>query len=85
MDISTLIDRLKNRVQGESFTPEEVDALIDWYVQHAVTDAERESWDEANAQANQAIVDKSTATMNQLLSLWDSTPMTPTLEVIAND
>lgn len=85
MDISTLIDRLKNRVQGESFTPDEVDALIDWYVQHAVTDAERESWDEANAQANQAIVDKSTATMNQLLSLWDSTPMTPTLEVIAND
>lgn len=85
MDISTLIDRLKNRVQGESFTPDEVDALIDWYVQHAVTDAERESWDEANAQANQAIVEKSTATMNQLLSLWDSTPMTPTLEVITND
>lgn len=84
MDISTLIDRLNNRVSGESFTPDEVDALIDWYVSHAVTDEQRESWDEANAQANQAIVDKSTATMNQLLSLWDNTPMTPTLEVIAN-
>ena len=85
MDISTLIDRLTNRAPGESFTPEEVDALIDWYVQHAVTDAQRESWDEANAQANQAIVDKSTATMNQLLSLWDGTPMTPTLEVVTYD
>lgn len=85
MDISTLIDRLTNRAPGESFTPDEVDALIDWYVQHAVTDAQRESWDEANAQANQAIVDKSTATMNQLLSLWDGTPMKPTLEVVTYD
>lgn len=85
MDISTLIDRLTHRAPGESFTPDEVDALIDWYVSHAVTDAQRESWDEANEQANAAIVAKSNATMNQLLSLWDPTPMTPTLEVISND
>ena len=83
----TDIDELNERLEDPTatFTSEEVQALIDWNVQNAlrsdyqtqrVQDALTQSAAEA-AHANEA--------MDQLLQLWDPSPMVPTLEVVTSE
>lgn len=83
----TDIDELNERLEDPTatFTSEEVQALIDWNVQNAlrsdyqtqrVLDALTQSAAES-AHAN--------AAMDQLLQLWDASPMVPTLEVVTSE
>ena len=65
------------------FTPDEVQTLIEWYVRKACTD-EYQTAKVASAMQQAVVVsDYARSAMDQLLSLWDPSPMAPTLQVVS--
>lgn len=83
----TDIDELNARLQDPTatFTSEEVQALIDWSVQNALrSDYQTQRVQDALTQSA-AEAAHANAAMDQLLQLWDPSPMVPTLEVVTNE
>lgn len=79
------IDNIRQRLQdpNETFTTEEVTALVTWEVQSATSSSyqlARIAYANAQTDATNAQVQQA---MQSLLALWDSSPMQPALEVIA--
>ena len=82
--IDELRERLDNPTEGETFTPDEVRQLMEWYADLQVNDA----YNKARIANTMSEAKRATAivqeTMERLASLYE-TPITPTLEVIAYD
>ena len=81
------IDELNERLEDPTatFTSEEAKALIDWKVQRALksdyqTQRVQDALNQSAAEAAHA-----NAAMDQLLQLWDASPMVPTLEVVTSE
>lgn len=79
--IDDLIKRLE--IADSSFTRDEATSLIDWYVTQATSDDICAMRKEVEQAALNAIVDANNETLQKLLSNWDTTPTTPTLQVIS--
>lgn len=83
IDIDELNERMKDPTA--TFTPDEVQALIDWNVNSALkSDYQTQRVQDALAQSA-AEAAYANAAMDQLLQLWDSSPMVPTLEVVTDE
>lgn len=83
IDIDELNERMKDPTA--TFTPDEVQALIDWNVNSALkSDYQTQRVQDALAQSA-AEAAHANAAMDQLLQLWDSSPMVPTLEVVTDE
>lgn len=83
IDIDELNERMKDPTA--TFTPDEVQALIDWNVNSALkSDYQTQRVQDALAQSA-AEAAYANAAMDQLLQLWDSSPMLPTLEVVTSE
>ena len=83
----TDIDELNERLEDPTatFTSEEVQALIDWNVQSALrSDYQTQRVQDALTQSA-AEAAHANAAMDQLLQLWDASPMVPELEVVPNE
>ena len=81
------IDELNERLEDPTatFTSEEAQALIDWKVQRALkSDYQTQRVQDALTQSA-AEAAHANAAMDQLLQLWDPSPMVPTLEVVTNE
>ena len=81
------IDELNERLEDPTatFTSEEAQALIDWKVQRALkSDYQTQRVQDALAQSA-AEAAHANAAMDQLVQLWDSSPMVPTLEVVTSE
>lgn len=83
IDIDELNERLKDPTA--TFTSEEAQALIDWKVQRALkSDYQTQRVQDALTQSA-AEAAHANAAMDQLLQLWDASPMVPTLEVVTSE
>lgn len=83
IDIDELNERMKDPTA--TFTPDEVQALIDWNVKSALkSDYQTQRVQDALAQSA-AEAAYANAAMDQLLQRWDSSPMVPTLEVVTDE
>ena len=82
-DIDTLNARMEDPT--ETFTQEEVQALIDWHVARATADEYNTTKLAAIMQAATATTAYANAAMDNLLALWDASPMVPDLQVITNE
>ena len=83
-NIDELRERLDNPTEGETFTPDEVRKLMEWYADSQVTNAyNRARIANTMTEAKRAtqIVQK---TMERLASLYE-TPVSPRLEVVKYD
>ena len=83
----TDIDELNERLEDPTatFTSEEVQALIDWNVQSALrSDYQTQRVQDALTQSA-AEEAHANAVMDQLLQLWDPSPMVPELEVMTSE
>lgn len=83
----TDIDELNGRLEDPTatFTSEEVQALIDWNVQNALnSDYQTQRVQDALTQSA-AEAAHANAAMDQLLQLWDASPMVPELEVVTSE
>lgn len=83
----TDIDELNERLEDPTatFTSEEVQALIDWNVQSALrSDYQTQRVQDALTQSA-AEEAHANAAMDQLLQLWDPSPMVPVLEVVTSE
>lgn len=81
------IDELNERLEDPTatFTSEEAQALIDWKVQRALkSDYQTQRVQDALTQSA-AEAAHANAAMDQLLQLWDQSPMVPTLEVVTSE
>ena len=80
----TDIDELNERMTdpNETFTPEEVQALIDWNVTRATNDEYQKTRLAAVMQGAAATTEFANASMSRLEALWDAATMVPELEVI---
>ena len=81
------IDELNERLEDPTatFTSEEAHALIDWNVQRALkSDYQTQRVQDALTQSA-AEAAHANAAMDQLLQLWDPSPMVPTLEVVTSE
>lgn len=81
------IDELNERLEDPTatFTSEEAQTLIDWKVQRALkSDYQTQRVQDALAQSA-AEAAHANAAMDQLLQLWDPSPMVPTLEVMTSE
>lgn len=79
--IDDLIKRLE--VEDSSFTRDETTSLIDWYVTQATNKDICAMRKAVEQDALNAIVDANNKTLQKLLASWDTTPTTPTLQVIS--
>lgn len=80
----TGIDELNERMTdpNETFTPEEVQALIDWNVNRATNDEYQKTRLAAVMQGAAATTEFANESMSRLEALWDASTMVPELEVI---
>lgn len=82
--IDELRERLDNPTEGETFTPDEVRQLMDWYADSQVNNA----YNQARIANTMTEAKKATQivqeTMDRLASLYE-TPVSPTLEVVTYD
>lgn len=80
----TDIDELNERMTdpNETFTPEEVQALIDWNVTRATNDEYQKTRIAAVMQGAAATTEFANESMSRLEALWDASTMVPELEVI---
>lgn len=80
----TDIDALNERMTdpNETFTPEEVQALIDWNVTRATNDEYQKTRLAAVMQGAAATTEFANESMSRLEALWDASTMVPELEVI---
>lgn len=82
--IDELRERLDNPQEGETFAPDEVRQLMEWYADSQVNDA----YNQARIANTMSEAKRATAivqeTMDRLASLYE-TPVSPTLEVITYD
>lgn len=80
----TDIDALNERMTdlNETFTPEEVQALIDWNVARATNDEYQKTRLAAVMQGAAATTEFANESMSRLEALWDASTMVPELEVI---
>ena len=83
-NIDELRNRLDNPTEGETFTPDEVRKLMEWYADSQVTNA----YNQARIANTMTEAKKATAivqaTMQKLESLYQ-TPVSPVLEVVKYD
>lgn len=79
--IDDLIKRLD--IADSSFTRDEVTSLIDWYVAQATNNDICAMRKAVEQDALNAIVAANNKTLQTLLANWDTTPTTPTLQVIS--
>lgn len=83
IDIDELNERLNDPTA--TFTSEEAQALIDWSVNRALkSDYQTQRVQDALTQSA-AETEYANAAMDQLLQLWDPSPMVPTLEVVTSE
>lgn len=82
-DIDGLIERLEDPT--ETFTAEETQALIDWYVERAHKDEYQAACIVDMQMHNSQVAAYANDAMDRLLAMWDPSPMTPTLEVIPGE
>lgn len=77
----TEIDALRTRLEDptETFTVAEVTALIEWAERHALTDAYQQARIATIMQESVAIRESTELAMQQLIAMWDATPVVPTL------
>lgn len=78
------IDELRQRLQDPdaTFTSAEVQELIDWTVSHELKNDYQTQRVASALQQSVLVSDYAKQAMDQMLALWDSSPMVPTLEVI---
>lgn len=83
----TDIDELNERMTdpNETFTPEEVQALIDWNVTRATNDEYQKTRLAAVMQGAAATTQFANESMSRLEALWDASTMVPELEVVTNE
>lgn len=81
----TDIDELNERMtdSNETFTPEEVQALIDWNVTRATNDEYQKTRLAAVMQGAAATTEFANESMSRLEALWDASTMVPELEVVS--
>lgn len=82
--IDELRERLDNPTEGDTFTPDEVRTLMDWYADSQVKDAYNQARianTMTEAKRTTQIVQE---TMDRLASLYE-TPVSPRLEVVKYD
>lgn len=82
-DIDGLIARLADPTA--TFTAEETQALIDWYVERAHRDEYQAACITDMQTHNSQVAAYANDAMDRLLAMWDPSPMTPTLEVIPGE
>lgn len=79
-DIDELNERMKDPTA--TFTPEEVQSLIDWNVTRATNDEYQKTRIAAVMQGAAATTEFANESMSRLEALWDASTMVPELEVI---
>ena len=84
--MASALDELMTRMEDPqaTFTTDEVQTLIDWYVQKACTDEYQTAKVATAMQQAAAVSDYARSAMDQLLNLWDPRPMVPTLQVVSD-
>lgn len=80
--IDELRERLDNPQEGETFTPTEVQQLMEWYADSQVNDAYNQARIANTMTEARRATEIIQETMQQLASLYE-TPVSPTLEVVA--
>lgn len=82
-DIDELNERMKD--PNETFTPEEVQSLIDWNVTRATNDEYQKARLAAVMQGAAATTEFANESMSRLEALWDASNMVPELEVVTSE
>lgn len=80
------IDELRERLQDPdaTFTSAEVQTLIDWTVARELQNDYQTQRIASALQQSVLVTEYANDAMDRMLALWDSSPMTPTLEVVTD-
>lgn len=80
------IDELRERLQDPdaTFTSEEVQTLIDWTVARELQNDYQTQRVASALQQSVLVTEYANSAMDRMIALWDSAPMTPTLEVVTD-
>ena len=84
MSIDELQEKLDNPAPGDTFNPSEVQQLIDWHVQQAISNEVTQATITANITETSRVVNLISDSVQTLMAHYKQVP-TPQLEVITDE
>lgn len=83
--IIDLLSSVKDGNESDTFTRDEVRALIDWHVSNIMDTELCQQRLQAEQQRGEQIAQKARDTLDTLMGLWDASASAPALKVVVDD